>query len=141
MVLLGPLFFGAVLILPTLLTGRGGVKHMVVVDGTSSTFGALLTTRLDRESLFVGVGFPAGPRTIDSLTAAVDKKEIDGFLSVSDASVDLGRVTYRASNVSWFVTIGTPDHVITERVNATRLQREARKPSPLSKTRTPLRPD
>ena len=135
MVLLGPLFFGAVFILPTLLTGRGGVKHIVVVDATSSTFGAELTARLDRESLFVAVRVPAGPRTIDSLTGAVDRKEIDGFLSVSDASVDSGKVTYRASNVSSFVTIGTLDHVITEMVNATRLEREGVNPNLVAKAR------
>ncbi len=100
MVLLGPLFFGVVFILPTLLTGKSGVKHIAVVDGTSSTFGAQLTERLDRESLFVAVRVPSGPRTIDSLTAAVDAKTIDGFLVVTDAAVDSGKVTYRGESAA-----------------------------------------
>ena len=135
MVVLGPLFFGAVFVLPTLLTGKGGVKHIAVVDGTTTTFGARLTERLDRESLFIAVRVPFGPRTIDSLMAAVDTKEIDGFLILSDAAVDSGTVLYRASNVSSFVTIGTLERVIGEMVNAPRLEREGVNPSLVAKAR------
>ncbi len=135
MVVLGPVFFGAIFILPTLLTGKGGVKHIVVIDGTTTTFGAQLTERLDRESLFVAVRIPASPRAVDSLTAAVDTKEIDGFLIVGDAAVDSGKVMYRASNVSSFVTIGTLDRVISEMVNATRLEREGVNPGLVAKAR------
>ncbi len=135
MVVLGPLFFGAIFVLPTLLTGRGGVKHIAVVDGTTSTFGARLTERLDRESLFVAVRVPSGSGTIDSLMAAVDMKAIDGFLIVTDAAVDSGKVMYRASNVSSFVTIGTLERVIGEMVNATRLEREGVNPALVAKSR------
>jgi len=138
MVILGPAFFGAIFILPTLLTGKGGVKHIVVLDGTTSTFGAQLTERLDRESLFVAVRIPASPKAIDSLTAAVDTKEIDGFLILSDAAVDSGKVMYRASNVSSFVTIGTLERVISEMVNATRLEREGVNPGLVAKARIRL---
>jgi len=135
MVVLGPLFFGAIFVLPTLLTGRGGVKHIAVVDGTTSTFGARLTERLDRESLFVAVRVPSGSGTIDSLMAAVEMKAIDGFLIVTDAAVDSGKVMYRASNVSSFVTIGTLERVIGEMVNATRLEREGVNPALVAKSR------
>jgi ABC-2 type transport system permease protein len=135
MVVLGPLFFGAIFVLPTLLTGRGGVKHIAVVDGTTSTFGARLTERLDRESLFVAVRVPSGSGAIDSLMAAVEMKAIDGFLIVTDAAVDSGKVLYRASNVSSFVTIGTLERVIGEMVNATRLEREGVNPALVAKSR------
>jgi ABC-2 type transport system permease protein len=135
MVVLGPLFFGAIFILPTLLAGKGGVKRIVVVDGTTSTFGARLTERLDRESLFIAVRVPAGPATADSLMAAVDAKELDGFLIVSDAAVDSGKVMYRASNVSSFITIGTLERVIGEMVNATRLEREGVNPALVAQAR------
>jgi ABC-2 type transport system permease protein len=138
MVVLGPLFFGALFILPTLLAGKGGVKHIAVVDGTTSTFGAQLTARLDRESLFVAVRVPAASGTIDSLMAAVDSTKIDGFLIVSDAAVDSGKVMYRASNVSSFVTIGTLERIIGEMVNATRLEREGVNPVLVAKARIPL---
>ncbi len=141
MAALAPVFFGALVIVPTLLMTKGGVKHIVVVDGTTTTFGVELTARLDRESSFVAVRVPTGPRTTDSLMAAVDTKAIDGFLIVSDAAVDSGKAMYRASNVSSFVTIATLEHVISEMVNARRLEREGVNPALVQKARIPLRLD
>jgi len=68
------------------------------------------------------------PVLIDSLGNAVDRKELDGFLIVSDVAVDSGKVMYRASNVSSPVTIGSARHIISEMVNATRLERGRREP-------------
>jgi len=135
MAILGPVFFGALFILPTLLIGKTGVKRIAVVDGTNSTFGARLTERLDAESLFIAVRVAAGPATIDSLRNVVDRKELDGFLIVGDAAVDSGNVMYRASNVSSPVTIGSLEHIISEMVNATRLEREGVNPTLVAKAR------
>jgi ABC-2 type transport system permease protein len=135
MAVLGPLFFGALFILPTLMMGKTGVKRIAVVDGTTSTFGARLAVRLDAEPLFIAVRVAAGPGTIDSLRGAVDRKELDGFLIVGDAAVDSGKVMYRASNVSSPVTIGSLEHVISEMVNATRLEREGVDPALVTKAR------
>ncbi len=135
MVVLGPLFFGALFILPGLLIGRTSVKRIAVVDGTTSTFGARLTERLDAESLFIAVRVAAGSGTLDSLRAAVDRKELDGFLIVSDAAVDSGKAMYRASNVSSPVTNGSLEHIISEMVNATRLEREGVNPALVAKAR------
>ena len=141
MALLGPLFFGALFILPGMLIGKTGVKRIAVVDGTTSTFGARLTERLDAESLFIVVRIPAGSRTLASLRGAVDRKEFDGFLIVSDVAVDSGKVMYRASNVSSPVTIGTLERVISEMVNATRLEREGVNPALVQKARIRLHLD
>jgi len=141
MAALAPVFFGALVIVPTLLMSKGGVKRIVLVDGTTSTFGMELTARLDRESLFIAVRVPVSSRTSDSLMAAVDRKEIDGFLIVNDVAVDSGKVMYRASNVSSFVTIGTLEHVISEMVNARRLEREGVNPALVQKARIPLQLD
>lgn len=135
MAVLAPVFFGALVIVPTLLMTKGGVKQIVLVDGTTSTFGADLAARLDREPLFVVVRIPAGSGTADSLRAAVDRKEIDGFLIVNDIAVDSGKAMYRASNVSSFVTIGTLERVIGEMVNAKRLEREGVNPALVAKAR------
>jgi ABC-2 type transport system permease protein len=135
MAVLGPLFFGALFILPTLMMGKTGVKRIAVVDGTTSTFGARLAVRLDAEPLFIAVRVAAGPGTIDSLRGAVDRKELDGFLIVGDVAVDSGKVMYRASNVSSPVTIGSLEHVISEMVNATRLEREGVDPTLVTKAR------
>lgn len=138
MAVLGPVFFGALFILPGLLIGKTGVKHIAVVDGTTSTFGARLTERLDAESLFIAVRVAAGSQTLDSLREAVDRKELDGFLIVSDAAVDSGKVMYRASNVSSPVTIGSLEHIISEMVNATRLEREGVNPALVANARIRL---
>jgi len=141
MAALAPVFFGALVIVPTLLMSKGGVKRIVLVDGTTSSFGAELTTRLDREPLFIAVRVPASSGTTDSLMAAVDRKEIDGFLIVNDAAVDSGKAMYRASNVSSFVTIGTLERVISEMVNARRLEREGVNPALVQRARIPLQLD
>jgi ABC-2 type transport system permease protein len=135
MAILGPLFFGALFVLPTLLASKGGVKRITVLDGTTSTFGARLAERLDKESLFVAVRVVAGTTDTLALMGAVDRKEIDGFLVVNDIAVDSGKVMYRASNVSSFVTIGTLQRVIGEMVNATRLEREGVNPALVAKAR------
>ncbi|MGE5141854.1 MAG: hypothetical protein ACM3OA_00280, partial [Acidobacteriota bacterium] len=43
MALLGPVIFGALFYLPTLLGRGGGVKHIVVIDGTTTDFGVQIT--------------------------------------------------------------------------------------------------
>jgi ABC-2 type transport system permease protein len=135
MAVLGPVFFGALFILPGLLIGKTGVKRIAVVDGTTSTFGARLTERLDAESLFIAVRVAIGSKTLDSLREAVDRKELDGFLIVGDAAVDSGKVMYRASNVSSPVTIGSLEHIISEMINATRLEREGVNPALVANAR------
>jgi len=142
MAALAPVFFGALVIVPTwLMTTQSGVKHIVLVDGTTSTFGAELTVRLDREPLFIAVRVPAGAGTTDSLKWAVDRKEIDGYLVIDDIAVDSGKAMYRASNVSSFITIATLERVISEMVNARRLEREGVNPALVQKARIPLRLD
>lgn len=155
MVVLGPLFFGALFVVPSLLAGKSGVKHIAVVDGTTTRFGANVTERLDRDTLFVAVRVPAAPATIDSLfaaaqrkgvdsstphpidslMAAVDRNEIDGFLIVGDETPDSGKAMYRASNISSFVTIGTLDRILSELVTVTRLEREGVNPAVVAKAR------
>lgn len=142
MAALAPVFFGALVIVPTvLMTKSAGVKRIVLVDGTTSTFGADLTARLDSQPLFIAVRVPASVGVTDSLMAAVDRKEIDGYLVVSDIAVDSGKVMYRASNVSSFITIASLERVIGEMVNARRLEREGVNPALVQKARIPLRLD
>src|SRR5436189_74077 len=112
-VLLGPLFFGAIFVLPTLLASGGGVKRIVVVDGTSAHLGPrvadLLNQSLPNQNrVFVATSIPAGGRAADTLTLTdeVGAKRLDGFLVLTDALVDSGKAEYRASNVSAFNALG-----------------------------------
>lgn len=135
MALLGPLFFGAVFLLPTLLAGRGGVKHIVVVDATTTSVGARITELLDQSSVFRAARVPVAAGAVDSLTAEVGAKRLDGFLILTDAAVDSGKAEYRGSNVSAFAAIGALERTIGEVVNAVRLEREGVDPRVVARAR------
>ncbi|OLC05209.1 MAG: hypothetical protein AUH78_25850 [Gemmatimonadetes bacterium 13_1_40CM_4_69_8] len=101
---LGPLFFGAIVIIPMKLQASGGgAKRVVVVDGTTTGFGARVADSLTRNPEFTIVGravFGAG--VADSLARQVGAKQLDGFLIVTDSTVETGLAEYDASNVSSF---------------------------------------
>lgn len=143
MALLGPVIFGALFYLPTLLGRGGGVKHIVVIDGTTTDFGVQITARLNQpdplgRTSFVAVRLPAAPRLEDSLTAEVGAKRLDGFLIISNATVDSGQAEYRADNVSSFATNGALDAALTELVNAVRLEREGVNPEVVKRARVQI---
>jgi len=123
MVILGPLFFAGVFVLPTLLATGGGVKRIALVDATTGGLGARIAEQLGQTHQFVVTRVAAGPTVADSLTAAVGAKRLDGFLLVSDAVVDSGKAEYRASNVSSFATIGQLQAILRTISTAVRLER------------------
>jgi ABC-2 type transport system permease protein len=135
MALLGPLFFGAVFFLPTLLAGRSGVKNIVVVDATTTAVGARIAQRLGETQTFRAVRIQPTGKVIDSLTEEVGAKRLDGFLIVTDAAVDSGVAEYRGSNVSAFGAIGTLERTIGEVVNAVRLERAGVDPQVVAQAR------
>ncbi len=64
MAMLGPVFFAAVFLAPVLLSQRGGVKRLVVVDRTTTGFGRVVAARLDSTRNFIVVRtVPGAPRT------------------------------------------------------------------------------
>ena len=121
MALLGPVFFGAIFLLPTLLMSKSRVKHIAVVDGTSTSLGAAATVRLDSTKVFRVVRVAAGPNVLDSLAFQVDQKALDGFLIINDSLV-LGKAEYRASNVSSFAAQATLENTLSFLVNRVRLE-------------------
>ena len=72
MALLGPLFFGAIIFLPTLMMRGGGIKNIAVVDGTTQGVGQRVTLALDRavtpdtQRVFHAVRVPAGGPRVTS---------------------------------------------------------------------------
>lgn len=135
MALLGPLFFTALFILPTLLVRGAGVKHIVVVDGTTTALGARIADLLDASKVFRATRIPAGGQTLDSLTAEVTAKRLDGFLIVTDAAVDSGKAEYRGASVSDFAAKNVLERTIGEVVNAVRLERAGVDPRVVSGAR------
>jgi len=143
MALLGPLFFGAVFLLPSILAGRQGIKDIAVVDETTTQVGARLVELLDEADsgkLFRATRLPAagGAATLDSLAAEVGAKRLDGYLIVADAALDSGTAEYRASNVSAFQTIGALERKLAEVVTAARLERDGVDPRLVAKASVPV---
>ncbi len=138
MALLGPLFFAAVFLLPTLLARGGGVTRIVVVDGTTGPVGARITQLLDGSRMFRAERIAAGDAVLDSLAVEVGKKRLSGFLIVTDAAVDSGRAEYRGSNVTGLATIGALERTIGEVVTAVRLERAGVDPRVVARARIPV---
>lgn len=137
MALLGPVFFAAIFLLPTLLMTKSGIKHIAVVDGTTTSLGAEVTVKLDSTRVFRAVRVVAGPNVLDSLAKQVDIKQLDGFLIVSDSLV-LGKAEYRASNVSSFTAQGTLENTLSTLVNRVRLEREGVDPGVVDRAQVRL---
>src|SRR6266487_2957658 len=96
--LLGPVLFGVVFFLSGQLGRGGGLKRIAIVDATATEVGARIAEQLGRSGSWA-IEVPAGPGVIDSLTALVRAKRLDGFLIVTDAALDSGKVEYRGANV------------------------------------------
>ncbi len=102
---LGPLFMVAVVLLPMLMATQGGRERSIaVVDMSEAGFGETVTELLNGpapvSAVRVEIGVADLERVADSLAGVVGLKELDGFLLVSDETVEDGRVEYRGSNAS-----------------------------------------
>ena len=137
MALLGPVFFAAIFLLPTLLMSKGRIKHIAVVDGTTTSLGVEATTRLDSTRVFRVVRVLAGPNVLDSLAVQVDQKALDGFLIISDSLVQ-GKAEYRASNVSSFAAQGTLENTLSSLVNRVRLEQAGVDPAVVDRAQVRL---
>ena len=124
MAMLGPVFFAAVFLAPVLLSQGGGVKRLVVVDRTTTAFGATVAARLDSTRGFVVVRRISGaPGVEDSLAGEVGARRIEGFLLLSDSLLGTGMAEYRASNVSSLDDIGLLRETLGRVAENARLER------------------
>jgi ABC-2 type transport system permease protein len=98
---LGPLLVAAILIIPLRLGASGGAKRIAVVDGSTGAFGRRVADSLAQGGAFSVVARePTRAGLLDSLTREVGAKRLDGFLVVTDTTLETGAAEYRASNVS-----------------------------------------
>jgi ABC-2 type transport system permease protein len=102
---MGPLLMVAFVVVPILMARRGARERVVaVVDLTTGDFGQRLTAELERSQAIKAERVASEPARFglaaDSLSQLVGLRVLDGFLIVSDASVDEGKVEYRGSNVA-----------------------------------------
>ncbi len=125
---LGPLFMIAVIVLPALLAGGlGGPRHIALLDEGSGSLGGRLVTQLETGNRFtvdrVAASATQRAAVLDSLTREVQAKAIDGYLMVSGATLESGKLEYRGSNVSSLrdmaqLEAGVRQAVMVERLTA-----------------------
>jgi ABC-2 type transport system permease protein len=133
--ILGPVLFAAVFLLPALVASSGGLKRIAVVDGSTSAFGARVTTALNAGPALRATRVVAGERVLDSLMGEVGAKRLDGVLILTDDVVATGIAEYRASNVSSLRDIQELEVTLTGLVTAVRLERAGIDPELLTRAR------
>lgn len=128
---LGPLFFGGMILVRLLNGEHSGVERRVaVVDQTTGGAGARLVEGLSASlERFHFARVAASPRVVDSLTDAVIAKTLDGFLLISDSTFDVGFAEYRGSNVSSLADMEELQSTLGRQVFAVRLERHGIDPN------------
>lgn len=128
--ILGPLLMVGLIGVQILLAGRKvGERRIAVVDATTTGFGRALTGQLGAAvTRFHVVRVPTTPGVPDSLLAdsllgEVEAKRLDGFLLVSDSTLDFGTAEYRGSNVSSVADMEQLESTLRRLVFAARLER------------------
>src|SRR6184192_138819 len=134
--LLGPVLFGVVFFLSGQLGRGGGPKRIAIVDATATEVGARIAEQLGRGGNWA-IRVPATGRVIDSLTVEVRAKRLDGFLVVTDAALDSGKVEYRGANV--FAGKGALQRPVGDALTVVRLQRAGVDPQLVARASIPLR--
>lgn len=127
--ILGPVFFAAIILVPVLLSRGGGIRRIAVVDGARSGFGTQVAEALSAGRSFRAQTIPAGVGVLDSLTAQVEAKQLDGFLILPDDVIETGRAEYRGSNVSSIQAVEDLQRALNRLVVKARLEREGVNPA------------
>ena len=126
---LGPIFLATLFFLPLLFAGSGGPERIVVVDGTTTGFGERVADSLAASGTFT-VAARVAPRVglLDSLTRAVVARRLDGFLILTDQTLEKGIAEYRASNAAALREIAELRGVLGRFAVTTRLERAGIRP-------------
>src|SRR5437763_3890305 len=134
--LLCPVLYGVVFCLSGQLGRGGGPKRISIVDATATEVGARIAEQLGRGGNWA-IRVPAAARVIDSLTAEVRAKRLDGFLVGTDAALDSGKVEYRGANV--FAGKGALQRPVGDALTVVRVQRAGVDPQLVARASIPLR--
>jgi ABC-2 type transport system permease protein len=140
---LGPVLMALMVLLPMLMaTSGGGSRSVIVLDGTSTGFGDRLTGMLNESGPVaasrVATELARLEARADSLARAVGLKEIDGFLIVTDETVEDGRAEYRGSNAASQVDIAILQRITREAVMTERLDQVGVDPRLVAQATIPL---
>jgi ABC-2 type transport system permease protein len=145
--ILGPILMGALIVVPILMAERGGRERtIVVVDVTTSDFGRRVTDRFSGrvpvQATRLAVPLDRLEAVADSLAGLVgtqaEQAAIDGFLILTDATVEDGSAEYRGGNVSSLVDMSVLERVVREVVLVERLNRVGVDPALVSRATIPV---
>ncbi len=140
---MGPVLMAFFIFLPFLLAeSNAGNRSVVVVDLTSDEFGARVATVLDVPGTLSASRVVTEPHRVrivaDSLAQLVGVKMLDGFLIVTDATVEAGQAEYRGSNVSSLTDMRVLERLLREVVLVERLNRVGVDPEAVARAQTPV---
>lgn len=140
---LGPIVMAALIFLPILMATRGGRERSVaVVDVSSTGFGERVTEMITGPGTIAAVRLAVDVAALesvnDSLAQVVGEKELDGFLIVSDETLEDGRAEYRGSNVSTQTDMEILRRRLQEAVLTARLDRVGVDPALVARARIPV---
>ncbi len=141
---LGPLLLGLLMFLPAfLLTRATGTTEVVVVDVSTDGFGGRVVEMLANsprmEPQYLAGGLVDLEPMADSLAAEVGAQTIDGFLILTDATIEEGTAEYRGSNVASQVDMGVIQRYVQEAALAIRLERSGIDPTVVAQASMRLR--
>jgi len=133
----------ALLFLPVLMATRGGRERSVaVVDAASGEFGSRVAEIISGPGTISAVHLSVGVADLesagDSLAQAVGQQELDGFLIVTDETIEDGRAEYRGSNVSAQLDMEILRRRLREAVMTERLDRVGVDPALVSQATIPV---
>jgi ABC-2 type transport system permease protein len=127
--LIGPLFFAVIMVVPVLMARSGGIRRIAVVDDTRTGFGERVAADLSTSRSFRAVRVGAGLGVLDSLTAEVETKRLDGFLILPSDVIETGRAEYRGSNVSSMQAVEDLQRGLNRLIVKARLERAGVNPT------------
>jgi ABC-2 type transport system permease protein len=127
--ILGPVLMAMFIVLPIAMAGRGASERTIaVVDATTTGFGERLVERMSQpmspiRAMRLAVEASELEVVGDSLAREVGEQALDGFLLVTDATVDRGLAEYRGSNASAQIDMERLRRALQETVLSARLGR------------------
>ena len=137
--LLGPLLIAGFMVIPILFADRGGDRSVAVLDATTGGFGRTVVEQLSAAPKLTARHVPVAldrlEAAADSLASVVGADTLDGFLILTDATLERGQAEYRGENVSSFADMGIVEGTLRSAVFAERLRREGVDPSVVSRAR------
>ena len=139
--ILGPVLFAGIIVFQIVQSVGGAVRHIAVVDSTSTGFGERVAEALSAGRTFRATRVPAGAGVIDSLTRLVEAKQLDGFLIVTNELTETGKAEYRSSNISSLQAIEELQRGLGRLVVKVRLETKGVNPAVVDWAQIPIRLD